>query len=150
MAITRTECATALNAQPLKKILVRINVFLLFLINTTECNYNNVTTVTCLTPASGTFTSAQAWCKRSSSGSCYACSGCTEGQVCAQQGTSNTGACVTWTCNPRWYNDGSVCDCGCGAVDPGVFHVFHFVLKFVCFSSLQTVLSQDPVMVQYH
>lgn len=48
--------------------------------------------------------------------------GCEEGERCAYGGRcveiEDSAPPVAWTCDPESYGDGSVCDCGCGAIDP--------------------------------
>jgi cysteine-rich repeat protein len=51
------------------------------------------------------------------------CDGCNQPGSCSQQpcpGNINAvnNAICDWTCNPFYYADGNVCDCGCGIPDP--------------------------------
>lgn len=41
---------------------------------------------------------------------------CQDGQTCTNQVC--TGVPTAWTCDPTKYDDGTACDCGCGAGDP--------------------------------
>jgi hypothetical protein len=61
-------------------------------------------------------------CASSSVEDCDDCSkGCSlsacPGSVAPHRNAFCTSAPVEWSCSPLVYNDGSVCDCGCGAID---------------------------------
>ena len=62
-------------------------------------------------------------CSSASSDACESCyEGCAQtdcpGPIDAEDNTICTGVPVHWSCDPRFWDDGSLCHCGCGAVDP--------------------------------
>jgi hypothetical protein len=62
-------------------------------------------------------------CSSTDVSACVACSnGCWDstcpGSIDPDDNTTCTGPPTRWNCSARFYNDGSICNCGCGAIDP--------------------------------
>jgi hypothetical protein len=61
-------------------------------------------------------------CSSLSADACQSCIGCNNegcpGTIDATDNRICTGAPYAWRCEERYYNDGQLCNCGCGVVDP--------------------------------